>query len=124
MTIREMCDAYDVTPRALRFYEGKELLAPKREGQRRHYAKRDQARLKLILRGKRFGVSLEDIRQLLDLYELDNGPKLQLIRFLEMARERMRAMKSDYEALGLAIGELEDQMAWAEESLADSKMRA
>ncbi len=121
MTIREMCDAYDVTPRALRFYEGKELLAPKREGQRRHYAKRDQARLKLILRGKRFGVSLEDIRQLLDLYELDNGPKLQLIRLLEMARERMRAMKSDSDALGLAIGELDDQITWAEESLADSK---
>ena len=67
LTIREMCDAFDVTPRALRFYEAKELLFPMRQGQKRLYSRRDRARLKLILRGKRFGFSLEDIRQLLDL---------------------------------------------------------
>src|SRR6056297_2417478 len=63
MTIREMCDAFDVTPRTLRFYEAKELLFPIREGQKRLFTKRDRARLKLILRGKRFGFSLEEIRQ-------------------------------------------------------------
>ena len=68
MTIREMCDAYDVTPRTLRFYEAKELLSPLRDGTRRLFTRRDRARLKLILRGKRFGFSLEDIRQTLDLY--------------------------------------------------------
>ena len=67
MSIRELCDAFDVTPRTLRFYEAKELLAPLRQGTRRLYTRRERARLKLILRGKRFGFSLEDIRQLLDL---------------------------------------------------------
>ena len=61
MTIRQMCDAFDVTPRTLRFYESKELLFPLREGQKRLFDKRDRARLKLILRGKRFGFSLEEI---------------------------------------------------------------
>ncbi|MGA1180756.1 MAG: MerR family transcriptional regulator, partial [Marivivens sp.] len=62
MTIREMCEAFDVTPRTLRFYEAKELIFPFRDGQKRLYSKRDRARLKLILRGKRFGFSLEEIR--------------------------------------------------------------
>ena len=67
-TIRQMCEEFDVTPRTLRFYEAKELISPLREGQKRLYGKRSQARLKLILQGKRFGFSLEEIRQLLDLY--------------------------------------------------------
>jgi len=65
LTIREMCDAYRVTPRTLRFYEAKELISPVRAGSKRLYTKTDRARLQLILRGKRFGFSLEDIRQLL-----------------------------------------------------------
>lgn len=69
MTIREMCDAFDVTPRTLRFYESRELIFPERRGQRRLYDRRDRARLTLILRGKRFGFSLEQIRQLLEFYE-------------------------------------------------------
>ena len=59
MTIREMCDEFEVTPRTLRFYEAKELLFPRRDGQKRLFSRRDRARLKLILRGKRFGFSLE-----------------------------------------------------------------
>ena len=77
MTIREMCDTYDVTPRTLRFYEAKELLSPLREGTRRLFTRRDRARLKLILRGKRFGFSLEDIRQTLDLYGPDGSDTAQ-----------------------------------------------
>lgn len=69
MTIREMCDAFEVTPRTLRFYEARELIFPQRRGQHRLYDRRDRARLTLILRGKRFGFSLEQIRQLLELYE-------------------------------------------------------
>ena len=80
MTIREMCDAYDVTPRTLRFYESKELLFPIRDGQKRLFTKRDRARLKLILRGKRFGFSLEQIRQLLDLYHVGDQQHTQLQR--------------------------------------------
>ena len=77
MTIREMCDLFDVTPRTLRFYEAKELLAPVREGQKRLFTRKDRGRLKLILRGKRFGFSLEEIRQLLELYELDDQQETQ-----------------------------------------------
>ena len=76
LTIRQMCDAFEVTPRTLRFYEAKELLFPLREGQKRLFTKSDRARLKLILRGKRFGFSLEEIRQLLDLYDLNDQLKL------------------------------------------------
>ena len=65
LTIRQMCDLFGVTPRTLRFYEAKELLFPERIGQKRLFTRRDQARMKLILRGKRYGFSLEDIRQLL-----------------------------------------------------------
>ncbi|NCX83726.1 MAG: MerR family transcriptional regulator, partial [Rhodobacteraceae bacterium] len=71
-TIREMCDLFDVTPRTLRFYEAKELIAPIRDGQKRLYTKRDRARLKLILRGKKFGFSLEEIRQLLEMYYMQD----------------------------------------------------
>ena len=85
MTIREMCDAFDVTPRTLRFYEAKELLFPIRKGQKRLFTRRDRARLKLILRGKRFAFSLEEIRQLLNLYEPGNGQATQLARTLELA---------------------------------------
>ncbi|MEL6889824.1 MAG: MerR family DNA-binding transcriptional regulator, partial [Pseudomonadota bacterium] len=89
MTIREMCDAFDVTPRTLRFYEAKELLFPVREGQKRLFTKRDRARLKLILRGKRFGFSLEEIRQLLDLYHMGDQQQTQLARTYEIARDRL-----------------------------------
>ena len=88
MTIREMCDAFDVTPRTLRFYEAKELLSPIREGQKRLYTQRCRARLTLILRGKRFGFCLEDIRQLLDLYDIGDQQATQLAAHL---RARPRA---------------------------------
>ena len=76
LTIRQMCDLFDVTPRTLRFYEAKELLFPDRVGQKRFFTNRDCARMKLILRGKRFGFSLEEIRQLLDLYHAGDGQLL------------------------------------------------
>ena len=72
-TIQQMCASFGVTARTLRFYESKELLSPKRQGTRRLFTRRDSARLKLILRGKRFGFSLEEIRQLLDMYDIGDG---------------------------------------------------
>jgi len=118
MTIREMCDTYDVTPRTLRFYESKELLFPIREGQRRLFTRRDRARLTLILRGKRFGFTLEDIRQLLDLYELGDGQQTQLARTLDVARGRLAEMERQHLELAEAIAELKDQIGWGEEKLA------
>lgn len=106
MTIREMCDAFGVTPRTLRFYEAKELLNPIRQGTRRLYTRRDRARLKLILRGKRFGFSLEDIRQTLDLYDRDGGNSTQLLRTWQLAQDRLAAMEAQRAELDEAIAEL------------------
>lgn len=118
MTIREMCDAFDVTPRTLRFYEAKELLFPEREGQRRLFTKRDSARLKLILRGKRFGFSLEEIRQLLDLYHVGDQQQTQLRKTYEIAQDRLADMERQRAELDDAITELKDQMKWGEKMLA------
>ena len=112
MTIREMCDAFDVTPRTLRFYEAKELLFPIREGQKRLFTKRDRARLKLILRGKRFGFSLEDIRQLLDMYDMADQKHSQLARVYEMAVKRLHEMRAQRDELNQAIAELKEQINW------------
>lgn len=118
MTIREMCDAYDVTPRTLRFYESKELLFPIRDGQKRLFTKRDRARLKLILRGKRFGFSLEEIRQLLDLYHMGDQQQTQLLRTYEIAKERLADMETQRDELNEAIDDLKDQLKWGEKMLA------
>lgn len=120
MTIREMCDAYDVTPRTLRFYEAKELLSPIREGQKRLFTKRDHARLKLILRGKRFGFSLEEIRQLLDLYYLDDGQATQYARTYEIGKNRLDAMIVQRDELNEAIAELENQLEWGASLIASA----
>ncbi|WP_417808220.1 MerR family transcriptional regulator [Thioclava sp.] len=117
LTIREMCDAFNVTPRTLRFYESKELLFPIREGQKRLFTRRDRARLKLILRGKRFGFSLEDIRQLLDLYEMGDQQKTQLNETIKIAQQRMSEMSRQRDELGQAISELAEQIGWAEKQL-------
>lgn len=110
MTIREMCDAFDVTPRTLRFYEAKELLNPIRLGTRRLYTRRDRARLKLILRGKRFGFSLEDIRQTLDLYDREGGNSTQLLRTWALAQDRLAAMEAQRAELDEAIAELKAEL--------------
>ena len=118
MTIREMCDTFDVTPRTLRFYEAKELLFPTRIGQKRLFTRRDRARLKLILRGKRFGFSLEEIRQLLDLYDTGDQQHTQLVKTYEIAQQRLSDMIARRDDLNTAIAELEEQMRWGEEMLA------
>jgi DNA-binding transcriptional MerR regulator len=114
MTIREMCDTYDVTPRTLRFYEAKELLSPLRDGTRRLFTRRDRARLKLILRGKRFGFSLEDIRQTLDLYGPDGSDAAQRKHAYELAAQRLSAMQAQRAELDVAIAELTAELAEAE----------
>lgn len=123
MTIREMCEAYDVTPRTLRFYEAKELLFPIRDGQKRLFTKRDRARLKLILRGKRFGFSLEEIRQLLDLYHAGDQQVTQLTKTYEVGRERLADMERQREELTEAIEDLKDQLAWGEKMIASMRAK-
>lgn len=117
MTIREMCETFEVTPRTLRFYEAKELLFPIRQGQKRLFTRRDRARLKLILRGKRFGFSLEEIRQLLDLYDMGDQQKTQLARTYELAEKHLAGMEAQRAELDEAIGELKSQMEWGRAQL-------
>ena len=119
MTIREMCDAYGVTPRTLRFYEAKELLFPIRQGSRRLFTRSDRARLKLILRGKRFGFSLEDIRQLLDLYNPQSQTLAQMKRAFVLGQERLNDMIRQRDELNIAIDDLRQQLEWGESHITD-----
>ena len=109
-TIREMCDEFGVTARTLRFYEAKELLFPIRHGQKRLFTKRDRARLKLISKGKRFGFSLEEIRQLLNLYDMGDQQQTQLFRTYELAKERLKQLESQHFEIGETIEELKEQL--------------
>ena len=123
-TIRELCDECDVTPRTLRFYEQKGLLAPHRQGQRRLFTPRDRARLILILRGKRFGFSLSEIKELLDLYKRDDGQVAQLSATLAAARRHHAELREKRDDLDAAITELEGHMAEIEAMLASKSPRA
>ena len=124
LTIRQMCDAYDETPRTLRFYESRELIFPQRQGQHRLYSRRDRARLTLILRGKRFGFSLEQIRQLLELYDPAERNVTQTRATLVTARERLADMERQHRDLAGAIEELRQQIAQGETWLANLKSGA
>ncbi len=110
MTIRELCDMFDVTPRTLRFYESKELLFPERRGTRRLFTRRDRARLKLILKGKRFGFSLEEIRQVLDLYDPDrqNMPQMQMA--YELGQQHLADLEQRRQELDEIIVDLKAQL--------------
>ena len=113
--IREMCDQFDVTPRTLRFYEAKELLFPKREGQKRLFTKKCRGRLKLIIRGKRFGFSLEDIRQLLEMYDMGDQQQTQLLRTYELATDKLTDLKKQRDEIEKTIKELQQQIKWGKE---------
>lgn len=121
LTIREMCDAFEVTPRTLRFYEAKELLFPQRIGQKRLYDARDRARLKLILRGKRFGFSLDDIRELLNLYDVGDQQWTQYNAVYNASKKRLEEMIVQRDELTEAIDELQEQLKWGEQVLASMK---
>ena len=100
-TISELAREFDVTPRAIRFYEDQGLLAPRRDGQRRIYTPRDRTRLKLTLRGKRLGLTLAEIRELIDMYEPGRDERPQLERFrevLETHRKSLLQQRADIEA--------------------------
>ena len=123
LTIREMCDAYEVTPRTLRFYEAKELLFPIREGQKRLFTNKCRGRLKLILRGKRFGFSLDEIKDLLDLYSIGDGQVTQLSATLDAAEKHHADLIAQRDELDMAIGDMEEQMAQVRQML-DAKTAA
>ncbi len=105
-TIHELVDEFDVTSRTLRFYEEKGLLNPARRGQDRVYSRRDRARLKLVLMGKSVGFSLEDVRAMLDLYDLGDGQETQLRVALERFEEKLAELDRRRRDLDHAHAEL------------------
>lgn len=119
-SIGEMAKAFDVTPRALRFYEDKGLLNPHRSGVVRMYSPRDRARLKLILRGKRVGLTLMEIRELLDLYNAPNGKMTQMQRTLEKFRAQAETLAVQREEIDEALQELNEQIEWLESKVDSS----
>ena len=115
-TISQLAREFGVTPRALRFYEDKGLLTPMREGMNRVYSHRDRARLQLILRGKRVGLSLIEIKEILDLYKVDQRAQAQTA--LKRFQARIAALESQREDVDAAIGALHDGVRMLEAFLA------
>ena len=107
LTFKEMCARFDVTPRTLRYYEYIELLQPDREGRNRFYGPREVARVTLILRGRRFGFSLEEIRQWLEIYERQ-GTEAQMRVWVEAADRQLAALRDEQARLSETIAELRE----------------
>ncbi len=105
LSFKEMCAEFEVTPRTLRYYEYIELLQPDREGRSRFYGPRERARMTLILRGRKFGFQLEEIRQWLLIYE-DEGDKAQARAFVDMADRQLKELKLQQDQLAEAMNDL------------------
>ena len=105
-SIGELAAEFDVTPRAIRFYEAEGLLAPRRDGQRRIYTARDRTRLKRTLRGKRLGLTLSEIRDLIDMYEPGRDERPQLERFLAVLEAHKAALERQSEDIEAQLAEL------------------
>jgi len=109
-TISQLAGEFALTTRAIRFYEDEGLLAPRRVGQARVYGERERTRIKLILRGKRLGLSLNEIREILDLHDAREGDRRQLLRFLEALehrRSQLEVQRADIDALLVEIASIE-----------------
>ena len=120
-TIRQLCLEFKCTPRALRFYEDKGLLNPARDGMNRVYSYRDRARLVLILRGKRVGLSLAEIGEILDLYEADDTGALQAAKSLRKYKERIVALEQQKRDIDEAIDQLQRGITDREKRLAATR---
>jgi len=106
-TITELAREFDVTPRAIRFYEDMGLLAPARAGRNRVYGQRERTRLKLVIRGKRLGFSLQDIRQLVTMYESPSDTAPQLQAFLAALAEHRRQLQQQLDDIRVTLAEIE-----------------
>ena len=105
-TITELADEFALTTRAIRFYEDQGLLSPERRGTRRIYSQRERVRLKLVLRGKRLGMSLADIAGILDLYDADSSERPQLLKFLEVLGSRRVLLEQQREDIDVVLEEI------------------
>lgn len=111
-TISELAREFGVTPRALRFYEDKDMLHPARDGMMRLYSNRDRARLTIIVRLKRLGLPLADIREILDLYALNDGKRAQTRMMLEKFRKQARELEVQRQDIDTALHELYKGIDW------------
>lgn len=111
-TISELAREFGVTPRALRFYEDKDMLHPARDGMMRLYSNRDRARLTIIVRLKRLGLPLADIREILDLYALNDGKRAQTRMMLEKFRKQARELEVQRQDIDTALSELYKGIEW------------
>lgn len=107
-TIRDLADEFAITTRTIRFYEDKKLLSPTREGQKRLFSKRDRATLKLILRGKRLGFSLDEITQLVSLYETPEDEAKQLTQYLKTLHHHKAGLKAQLQDIQQTLKELDN----------------
>jgi DNA-binding transcriptional MerR regulator len=104
--IAELAGEFGVTTRTVRFYEDKGLLSPERDGQRRIYSPRDRVRLRLIMRGKRLGLSLEEIGELIDLYDVDPSEVTQLNHFVDVIQQRRNILEGQKRDIDESLAEL------------------
>ncbi len=116
-TVNQLAEELGVTARAIRFYEAKGLIAPRRAGTTRVFDRRDRARLMLVLRGKRLGFSLASIREFLDLYDADRSQGAQLRLLLDSTRARVRELERQRVDLDQTLRELREVEAEAERVL-------
>ncbi len=123
LSFKDMCARFEVTPRTLRYYEYIELLAPEKDGRTRFYGPREVARMTLILRGRRFGFSLEEIRQWLALYQ-QQGTGPQLAAWLDMADRQLAALAVQQADLAMAIAELRALRETAAQALTTAQVKA
>jgi DNA-binding transcriptional MerR regulator len=123
-TIGELALEFDITARAIRFYEDMGLLAPVRAGRNRVYAQRDRTRLKLTLRGKRLGLSLQEIRQLVDLYESPSDTTQQLQAFLGVLGEHRRLLERQREDIEITLAEISQHEERCRNLLAPKPVRS
>lgn len=116
-SITQLSEEFSVTPRAIRFYEDRGLLHPRREGQTRIYSQRDWVRLMLILRGKRVGFSLAELREILDLYDLGDGQAEQIRKTLETSRRKLVELERQRQDIDQVMQELTNSCNYFENML-------
>lgn len=118
-SISQLSEEFGITPRAIRFYEDEDLIKPSRQGQSRIYSPRDRARLALILRGKRVGFSLVEIKEMLDLYDMNDGQATQLSHAIKKFNERINSLERQRGDIEQALVELRQGRSRLEVILAD-----
>jgi DNA-binding transcriptional MerR regulator len=116
-SIAELAEEFDITPRAIRFYEDMGLLEPSRAGRNRVYSQRDRTRLKLTLRGKRLGLSLSEIKQLVDMYESPADSAAQLNAFLQLLQTHRRQLEQQKDDIEITLAEIDQHEARCRELL-------